>query len=82
MGSSENNMIPCPFYAEWLNAKEIDILGSHLGPYCYDAVIQEIAKGSIPTEGLITHQFPLEQWEKAFEIAEKDTSAIKVALIP
>jgi threonine dehydrogenase-like Zn-dependent dehydrogenase len=64
------------------DAKEIDILGSHLGPYCYDAVIQEIAKGSIPTEGLITHQFPLEQWEKAFEIAEKDTSAIKVALIP
>lgn len=80
----EFGVFPSEVTADWNiigDAKEIDLLGSHLGPYCYDAVIQGIANGSIPTEGLITHQFPLDEWAKAFDVAANDTSAIKVALV-
>jgi hypothetical protein len=33
MGSSENNMIPCPFYAEWLNT-ELSSLQKQRGVIC------------------------------------------------
>lgn len=62
--------------------KEIDVLGSHLGPYCFDAVIAGIEHGLIPTDGIVTHCFPLEQWDAAYETAVKDPSAIKVVMIP
>lgn len=64
------------------DTKEIDILGSHLGPYCYDAVIQGMADGSIKTDGIVSHTFEMCDWEKAFETAEKDPDAIKVAMRP
>ena len=64
------------------DTKEIDILGSHLGPYCYDAVIQGMKDGSIKTDGIVSHTFDMEEWEKAFMTAENDPDAIKVAMKP
>lgn len=64
------------------DGKEITINGSHLGPYCYEPVIRGIMDGSIHTEGLMSHQFKLEDWKKAFEVAEKDPDAYKVMLVP
>lgn len=81
----EFGVFPSEIKADWNvigDTKEIDILGSHLGPYCYEPVIKGLADGSIRGDGVISHQFPLERWEEAFETAEKDPSAIKVALIP
>lgn len=81
----EFGVFPSEITADWNiigDTKEIDILGAHLGPYCYPAVIAGLANGSIRGEGVISHQFPLTEWEKAFETAEKNPDAIKVALIP
>lgn len=64
------------------DGKEITINGSHLGPYCYEPVIRGIMDGSIHTEGLMSHQFKLEDWKEAFEVAEKDPDAYKVMLVP
>lgn len=64
------------------DTKEIDILGAHLGPYCYAPVIKGITDGSIHTQGVCSHTFPMKDWKQAFETAEKDPQAIKVALIP
>ena len=64
------------------DGKELDICGAHLAPFCYEPVMKGIMDGSIHTDGLISHSFPMEQWEKAFEIAEKDPSAFKVMLKP
>ena len=63
--------------------KELDLLGAHLSPYTYDWVIKWIADGSLPTAGVVSHKFALEDWETAFEYAAtgKD-NAFKVALIP
>jgi Threonine dehydrogenase and related Zn-dependent dehydrogenases len=64
------------------DSKEIQILGSHLSALCYDAVIGGIGSGLLRTEGLISHTFKLSDWAKAFETAEKDPAAMKVALRP
>jgi 2-desacetyl-2-hydroxyethyl bacteriochlorophyllide A dehydrogenase len=63
--------------------KELDLLGSHLSPYCYDTVIEWIGNGKLPTAGVVTHQFPLEKWKEAFEYATTGKeNALKVILVP
>lgn len=63
------------------DGKELNIIGSHLSGLTYDAVIKGIASGAIKTEGLISHQFKMADWEKAFETTEAP-DAMKVMLIP
>ena len=63
--------------------KELDLLGSHLSPYCYPPVIEWIQDGSLPTEGVVSHQFSLDEWEKAFDMAATGAdNSFKVAIIP
>ena len=63
--------------------KELDLLGSHLSPFCYDDVIQWISDGRLPTNGVVTHKFALEDWEKAFHISKTGADgAMKVILVP
>ena len=63
--------------------KELDVLGAHLGPYCYEPVIKWIADGTLPTAGVVTHKFSLDDWKTAFEYTKtcKD-NAFKVVIIP
>jgi len=72
--------------ADWSiisDRKELDLLGSHLSPWCFEPVIKWIYDGSLPTEGVVTHKFALDDWKKAFETAATAAdNAIKVALIP
>jgi erythritol/L-threitol dehydrogenase len=62
--------------------KELDILGAHLSPYCYEPVIEWISEGKLPTEGVVTHTYPIEKWEEAFEVAGKGDGSLKVILVP
>ena len=59
--------------------KELDILGSHLSPYAYPFVIENITKGNLKTNGIVTNYFELEDWEKAFEYASGKYGDLKVA---
>lgn len=75
-----------PVTVDWSiisDRKELDLLGAHLSPFCYDTVIEWLGNDKLPSTGIVTHKFPLEQWEEAFEIAKtgKD-GAMKVVLIP
>ncbi len=42
--------------------KELDALGAHLSPYCYEPVIKWIEDGNLPTDGVVSLG-PLEQWQ-------------------
>lgn len=78
-------VFPKDVTADWNiigDTKHIDVLGSHLSGHCYSAVINGIINGSLKTDGVISDCFPLDEWKKAFEVAEKDKNAFKVALIP
>jgi len=60
--------------------KELDVLGSHLGPYCYPFVIENMAKGTLKTTGVVSSTFPIERWEEAFDFASGKYGDFKVAI--
>jgi len=64
------------------DGKELDILGAHLGPYCFDVVTEWIADNTIYTDGVVTHTFSLDQWQTAFEQNAKGDGSLKVVIKP
>lgn len=60
--------------------KELDILGAHLGPYMYPRAVRYIAERRIDVRGIVTHQFKLEEYPKAFETMESGSDWIKVIM--
>lgn len=74
-----------PVTVDWSiisDRKELDLMGSHLGPYCYPLVIDGIQKGDFPTDGVVTHQLPLKDFEEGFELMKKGDQSLKVVLVP
>lgn len=72
-----------PTTADWSiigDRKELDLLGSHLSPYCYPFVIENISNGNLKTDGVVSSMFPLEEWETAFEYASGKHGDFKVAI--
>ena len=64
------------------DTKELDIYGSHLSPYSYPLAIDMLIKGKIPVRSIVTHQFPLEAYKEAFQVASSGVESIKVVLNP
>ena len=62
--------------------KELNIHGSHLGPYCYQTVLDWMANGRLSTKGVVSHVLKLDDFKKGFELAEKGEDSIKVVLVP
>ncbi len=65
--------------------KELDLLGAHLSPHCYEPVIRWMNEDKIMTDKIVTHEFPLASWKEAFSIAEQGGScgsSLKVVLRP
>ena len=61
--------------------KELDVLGAHLSPYAYPFVIENIAKGNLKTNGVVSKIFKLEDWEEAFDYATGKYGDFKVAFV-
>jgi threonine dehydrogenase-like Zn-dependent dehydrogenase len=81
----EFSVFGAPVTVDWSiigDAKELDLFGSHLSPFCYEPVIEWIGNGKLPTEGVVTHSFPLEKYKEAFELAGKGEESLKVILVP
>lgn len=80
----EFSVFGAPATVDWSligDAKEIDIYGVSLSPFCFERAIGGIADGSLGTEGIVTHMLPLADYKKAFELSKK-REGLKVALIP
>lgn len=82
----EFSVFGSPVTVDWSiisDRKELDLLGSHLSPFCYDTVIEWIGSGKLPADGVVTHKYALEQWQEAFCLARTgEDGAMKVILIP
>ncbi|MDO5329262.1 MAG: alcohol dehydrogenase catalytic domain-containing protein [Coriobacteriia bacterium] len=59
--------------------KELDIRGSHLSPYCYPFVIENIHNGNLKTNGVVSKVYDLDDWEEAFDMATGKDGDLKVA---
>jgi L-iditol 2-dehydrogenase len=63
--------------------KELDILGAHIsGLDGYKVAIDFLERGIIKVDEIVTHQYPLKDWEEAFARAEAGEDSIKVVLKP
>ncbi|GIV78089.1 MAG: erythritol/L-threitol dehydrogenase [Litorilinea sp.] len=74
-----------PVTVDWTvigDLKELNIHGSHLGPYCYPIAMEMLAKGLLPMEEILTHSLPLASFEQGIELVHAGTESIKVTLQP
>ncbi len=74
-----------PVTVDWTiigDTKELNIHGSHLGPYTYPLAIDYIYSGKIDVSQIVTHQFALEDFKIAFEMVQIGKDSIKVQLTP
>jgi len=62
--------------------KELDILGSHLGPYMYPRAIDFIGNRKIDMRDVVTHKFALADFKEAFAVMERGDKSLKVILEP
>ncbi|PWJ50929.1 alcohol dehydrogenase catalytic domain-containing protein [Faecalicatena contorta] len=80
----EFSVFGAPTTVDWSiigDRKELDILGAHLSPYAFPFVIENIENGNLNTGGVISKEFKIEEWEKAFEYATGKYGDFKVALV-
>ena len=62
--------------------KELDVLGAHLGAYCWPAAIKMIESGVLPMDQICTHQLPLADFQKGLDLVGSGKESVKVSLIP
>jgi L-iditol 2-dehydrogenase len=63
--------------------KELEILGGHLSPNAYPLAINYLAEGLVDGEAMVTHTFPLEQYEEAIRTkGQPSIASIKTVLLP
>ena len=74
-----------PVTVDWTiigDSKELNIHGSHLGPYCYPIAISMLEQGLLPMEQIITHQLPLSAFQEGIDLVAAGDQSIKVTLQP
>jgi erythritol/L-threitol dehydrogenase len=62
--------------------KELDVLGAHLGPYCWPAAIRMIESAALPLDDICSHQLPLAEFQQGLDLVGEGETSIKVTLIP
>jgi 2-desacetyl-2-hydroxyethyl bacteriochlorophyllide A dehydrogenase len=63
--------------------KELAIVGGHLSPNCFGPAIDFLAQGSVDAAAMVTHTFPLSQYEEAMLAkSQSESVSIKTILIP
>ncbi|MCI9440792.1 MAG: alcohol dehydrogenase catalytic domain-containing protein [Ruminococcus sp.] len=77
----DKEQIPLPLNKIVFN--DIKIYGSKANPNVSDTVLHMIASGAIRAEEMITHRFPLEQYDEAVDIFKnKRENSVKVVIHP
>jgi 2-desacetyl-2-hydroxyethyl bacteriochlorophyllide A dehydrogenase len=64
------------------NGKELNLLGAHLSPYTYPTVIEWLENGKLPADGVVTHVYSIDEWEKAYQMVDRGSESIKVVMVP
>ena len=74
-----------PVTVDWTiigDSKELNVHGSHLGPYCYPVAIRMLEEGRLPMDEIVTHRMPLEDFQKGIDLVASGETSVKVTLEP
>ena len=74
-----------PVAVDWSiigDAKELNIHGAHLGPYCYPKAIRYIRDGTIAADKIVTHVLPLAEFARGIDLVHNQSQSLKVVLLP
>lgn len=74
-----------PVTADWTiigDTKELNIHGSHLGPYCYPLAVDMLVKRQVPVASIVTHQLPLAEYQQGLDLVYSARDSLKVMLVP
>jgi threonine dehydrogenase-like Zn-dependent dehydrogenase len=74
-----------PVTVDWTiigDTKELNVHGSHLGPYCYPVAMRMIQEGKLPMEEIVTHRLPLSDFQKGIDMVKSGLTSVKVTLEP
>jgi 2-desacetyl-2-hydroxyethyl bacteriochlorophyllide A dehydrogenase len=74
-----------PVTVDWTiigDSKELNVHGSHLGPYCYPVAIRMLEEGRLPMEEIVTHRMPLEKFQEGLDAVASGLTSVKVTLEP
>jgi threonine dehydrogenase-like Zn-dependent dehydrogenase len=74
-----------PVAVDWSiigDAKELDIHGAHLGPYCYPKAIRYIGDATIAADQIVTHTLPLADFREGIDLVHEQSESLKVVLLP
>jgi erythritol/L-threitol dehydrogenase len=74
-----------PVTVDWTvigDTKELNIHGSHLGPYCYPIAIRMLENNLLPMDRIVTHQLPLASFHDGMAMVASGTESVKVTLTP
>ena len=64
------------------DTKELNVHGSHLGPYCYPVAIRMIEQGLLPMDEIVTHRLPLAEYQSGIDKVAGGLTSVKVTLEP
>ena len=64
-----------------ITKKELTIVGSRLNCNCFDEVIRGLEAGDLKPENYITHRFPYQEAEKAFEMIREHPEEVLKAVL-
>ncbi len=81
----EFSVMGAPVTTDWTvigDTKELTIKGGHLGPNCYPSVIHSLASGAIDGSVFVTHELPLEDFERGIHLVHEGAKSLKVLLKP
>jgi threonine dehydrogenase-like Zn-dependent dehydrogenase len=74
-----------PVTVDWTiigDQKELNIHGSHLGPYAYPIAIDMLLKNQVPVDDIVNVQLPMASFASGIDMVHSGTESIKVMLVP
>ncbi len=63
------------------DTKELNIHGSHLGPYCYPKVIDALTTGTVNVKPLLADAYPIAEFDRAMQ-ASLSGGVLKNLIVP
>jgi len=78
--ANEADIVPIHPYEVF--RRELSLKGSFAQTHCFDRALGVLRSGRVRTDGIITHEFPLDEYGRALEALRADPSCMKAAIVP